>query len=144
MGVSAAEGIVLHASCVALADRAVLILGPSGAGKSALALQLMAYGAQLVADDRTRLWRQGDDLRAAAPPVLHGMIEARGIGLLRVVARADARPVLAVDLAREERERLPPQREIMFFDVSLPLLFAVNAPQFPAAILQLLGSGVRE
>jgi len=44
---------VLHASCVCLEGRAVLIRGASGSGKSGLALQLIALGAALVADDRT-------------------------------------------------------------------------------------------
>ena len=45
------RGVNLHASCIAVHGRGVLILGPSGAGKSSLALQLMALGADLVADD---------------------------------------------------------------------------------------------
>ncbi|MDA3887407.1 MAG: serine kinase, partial [Allgaiera sp.] len=58
---------ILHASCVALDGRGVLILGPSGAGKSGLALQLMALGARLVADDRTRLNPRAGRLIARAP-----------------------------------------------------------------------------
>ena len=54
---------IVHASCVARDGRAVLIRGASGSGKSGLALQLMALGAGLVADDRTRLWREGDIFR---------------------------------------------------------------------------------
>ena len=42
--------VLLHASCVAVAGRAVLITGPSGSGKSSLALTLLAHGAALVAD----------------------------------------------------------------------------------------------
>ncbi|MEO1532556.1 MAG: serine kinase, partial [Pseudomonadota bacterium] len=42
----------LHASAVALGERGLLILGPSGAGKTRLALELVALGAELVADDR--------------------------------------------------------------------------------------------
>ena len=51
--------MILHATCVAVDGRGLLILGPSGSGKSALALQLIALGAQLVADDRTRVSRRG-------------------------------------------------------------------------------------
>ena len=48
--------VKIHASCVALAGKGVLILGDSGAGKSDLALRLMDDGARLVADDRTELY----------------------------------------------------------------------------------------
>ena len=43
-----------------------MITGASGAGKSALALQLIALGAELVADDRTELWREGGKERGGA------------------------------------------------------------------------------
>ena len=55
-GVTAADRPRLTAACHlrgASDGRGLLILGPSGAGKSALALQLIALGARLVADDRT-------------------------------------------------------------------------------------------
>lgn len=43
---------VLHASAVAVGDRAVLFCGPSGAGKSTLAAALSARGFSLLADDQ--------------------------------------------------------------------------------------------
>ena len=87
----------LHASCVALNGRGLLIIGPSGSGKSALALQLMASGAKLVSDDRTDVTRSNDRLIACSPAVLSGMIEARGVGILHAepVAEAVAAPVAA-------------------------------------------------
>ena len=72
---------VLHASCVGLDGDAVLILGKSGAGKSALALTLMAYGAQLVADDRVVLRPVDGRIIASAPDTIAGLIEARGVGI---------------------------------------------------------------
>ena len=75
--------VLLHASCVAISGRGVLIIGPSGSGKSALALQLMAFGASLVADDQTELTVQGGTLIARCPPTMSGLIEARGLGILR-------------------------------------------------------------
>ena len=69
--------MIVHASCVALGGRGVLILGGSGAGKSGLALQLMAYGAALVSDDRTILSNRDGALQAAAPDTIRGRIEAR-------------------------------------------------------------------
>ena len=48
---SAEDSLLLHATCVALEGRAVLLRGPSGSGKSDLALRLIDAGALLVADD---------------------------------------------------------------------------------------------
>ena len=62
---------ILHASCVAWQGRGALILGRSGAGKSALALQLMAFGADLVSDDRTELLAEADVLTARAPATIN-------------------------------------------------------------------------
>jgi hypothetical protein len=41
----------LHASVVALGDRAFAVVGPAGAGKSTLALALVQRGARLLSDD---------------------------------------------------------------------------------------------
>ena len=135
-------GEVLHASCVALdADRAVLILGPSGAGKSALALQLIALGARLVADDRTEVRLREGRLLASAPPAIRGMIEARGVGLLSAPALGEAVLALAVDLGQAETRRLPPARVWEALGCRLPLLHGSTAGHFPAAILLYLRWG---
>ena len=43
----------IHASCVFIKQKGILILGDSGSGKSDLCLRLiMEFGAKLVADDR--------------------------------------------------------------------------------------------
>ncbi|WP_411911809.1 HPr kinase/phosphorylase [Rhodovulum sulfidophilum] len=136
-----ASSCILHASTVAHRGRAVLIRGASGAGKSALALQLMALGAELVADDRTILTRTGSGLLASAPEAIRGLIEARRVGLLRAAAVASAPVVLAVDLDTSETERLPPARVTEILGESLPLLRRVDRPYFAAAILQYLIAG---
>ncbi|SEO86911.1 Hpr(Ser) kinase/phosphatase [Salinihabitans flavidus] len=134
---------VLHASCVARAGRAVLITGASGCGKSALALQLIALGAQLVADDRTRLWQSDGRVMADVPPTIRGRIEARGVGILTTRTTGPAEVVLAVDLDQEEHERLPPDRDTMISGCSVPLLFGINAAHFASAILIRLDSSSR-
>ena len=126
---------ILHASCVAWQGRGALILGQSGAGKSALALQLMALGADLVSDDRTELLAEADALTARAPATIQGLIEARGVGLMRVPFVPKAEIALVIDLDQPEPNRLPPQREITLLGISRPLVLAVPQPHFPAAIL---------
>ena len=126
---------ILHASCVAWQGRGALILGRSGAGKSALALQLMAFGADLVSDDRTELLAEADALTARAPATIQGLIEARGVGLMRVPFVPQAEIALVIDLDQPEPNRLPPQREITLLGISRPLVLAVPMGHFPAAVL---------
>ncbi|KAF0675555.1 HPr kinase/phosphorylase [Profundibacterium mesophilum] len=132
----------LHASCVAWDGRAVLILGPSGSGKSRLALQLMAYGAELVADDRTCVTRRGDELLARAPAPIHGLIEARGIGLLKADAATAASVICAVDLAQAARERLPQLRDLNLLGHLVTLIPGGENDHLGPALLQLLKKGL--
>lgn len=136
-----AESVNLHGSCVALSGRGVLILGPSGSGKSSLALQLIAFGCDLVSDDRTIVALRGGALEASAPEAIRGRIEARGVGLLIAVPAPSVRLTLAVDLAHLESERLPRARHYPVLGVDLPLLHRVESAHFPAAILQYLKAG---
>ena len=131
----------LHASCVAWDGRAVLIIGASGSGKSTLALELMAYGAQLVADDRTNLHRQGDHLIASAPTATKGQIEARGVGILHATVAVNATVTLVVNLDHVEETRLPLRRSTDYIGVNLPLICQTGAPGFAAAVLQHLRAG---
>ncbi len=134
-------GEILHASCIALAGRGVLIRGASGTGKSALALQLMALGAGLVADDRVIVKRAGARLIASCPPAIAGRIEARFVGLLRADAVGPVPLALVVDLDRAETERLPPHRRTSVLGLELALLHNVGTGHFPAAIRQYLVGG---
>ena len=129
-----ADPILLHASCVAFAGRGVLILGPSGSGKSGLALGLIALGAGLVADDAVLIAPEGEGVRAARPPGLPHLIEARGVGLLRDRGPASARVALAVDLGRDEVERLPPRRSIALAGIDVDVIWNTRSAHFPAAI----------
>ncbi|MDW3224597.1 MAG: HPr kinase/phosphatase C-terminal domain-containing protein [Paracoccaceae bacterium] len=131
----------LHASCVAYRGQGVVILGPSGSGKSALALQLMGYGANLVADDQTTLTASNGDLIASCPPAIAGLIEARGIGLLNTDYVAQICVKLVVDLDRVEEKRLPDMHSIELAGVTLTCLYKVKSPHFPPAILHFLTYG---
>ena len=131
----------LHANCVDLEGRGVLITGASGSGKSGLSLQLMALGARLVADDRTELTARDGALLASCLPAISGMIEARGVGLLRADPVATSVVAIVVDLDTAEAERLPEPRRTVINGVTLPILRKLAAPHFPAAILQYLKAG---
>ncbi|MFO7759635.1 MAG: serine kinase [Roseovarius sp.] len=135
---------VMHATCVTVGARAVLIRGASGRGKSGLALQLMAMGAVLVSDDRTRLWRAGDTLMADAPGTIRGRIEARGVGILRVPPSGPVPVVLLVDLDLTATDRLPPPVHETVMGVALPCIENVHYAHFPATILLYLRHGMQD
>jgi len=134
----------LHASCVSVGGAGVLLLGAAGRGKSGLALQLMAHGAALIADDRVILTRTGGDVVATCPPALSGLIEARGIGILQAVPGGAAPLRLVVDLDQVETTRLPPKRSCDLLGLSFDLVFGGAAPHFPAAVMQYLKAGRAE
>lgn len=140
----AADNQTLHASCVAVDGRGLIILGPSGAGKSALALQLMAYGAALVADDAVLLTCRGGVLIADCPPPLCDAIEARGMGLIAARAHGPAPLAAAVDLGQSEAARLPDPRVFEALGCAIPLLYRVEGAHFAPALIQFLKSGLRD
>ena len=112
----------LHASCVAFGNAGVLLLGGSGAGKSDLALRAIDAGAMLVADDQVELRRVGAELIASVPKALAGLIEVRGVGIVRLPFRAEAKLRLAVELLPPERiSRLPEHAQREYLGVALPL-----------------------
>jgi HPr kinase/phosphorylase len=123
-----------HASTVAFGrDGGILILGPSGAGKSTLALRLIAAGAQLVADDRTIVMARAGRLFARAPRPIAGRIEARGLGIVRLMPHRLVRLRLIVDLALPPA-RLPSEAMRDLEGVSLPLLPGWGGDAFSAAL----------
>jgi len=106
---SEAKEANIHASCVAIGSRGVLLLGASGAGKSDLALRLIDEGAVLVADDRTILFVSQGALRAKAPASIKGLLEIRGLGIVELPVRAATKIALVVRLGKEGA-RLPEPR----------------------------------
>ena len=99
----------IHASCVAIGGRGILLLGKSGTGKSDLALRLIEDGARLVADDRTILFAMRGALHGKAPESIKGLLEIRGVGIVAFPARPAVKISLAVRLGREGA-RLPAPR----------------------------------
>jgi HPr kinase/phosphorylase len=112
----------LHASCAAREGAAVLLLGPSGAGKSDLLLRLLDRGFALVADDQVQI----ENGEAWAPSSLAGLVEARGLGILRLPYLKRAKLALVVRLERSERLPVPARYE----DLDLPM---VSLDPWPAS-----------
>ena len=92
----------LHGRCVSRDGDAVLVVGPPGCGKSDLVLRLLSRGFELVADDQVEI----ADGVAACPAALAGLLEVRGLGIVRLPYRDHARLALVVDLDGPV-ERLP-------------------------------------
>ncbi|MCE2565332.1 HPr kinase/phosphorylase [Komagataeibacter sp. FNDCF1] len=100
------EPVQIHASCAARGAQGILLVGPSGADKSDLLLRLVDAGYGLVADDRVCLrgpW-------ASAPPALAGLLEVRGIGIVRMAWHGPVRVAAVARLvsSRDHAPRLPP------------------------------------
>lgn len=128
---------IIHASAVSVDTHGVLIIGPSGCGKSSLALRLIALGGKLIADDQVVLNKSGEILYAAAPRHLAGLIEARGVGLIRIPF-ATAPIHLVIDLEQAESERLPPIRHTNIRDVLLPLVLGPLTDHLHSVVTLLL------
>lgn len=95
----------------------------------------MAAEADLVADDQTELYLEDGRLMARCPPALSGLIEARGVGLLRAKPAANAEVVLVADLGQSEPDRLPPRRSTELLGRSVDLAYGKGNPHFPWAVL---------
>ncbi len=131
---------LVHASCVAVDGKGVLLRGPSGSGKSDLALRLIDAGAELVADDYVELTAQAESVRAAPPDRLAGLIEVRGLGLVRLPHRSRVALRLVVDLVPTQAvERLPDATTETLAGIELPrLLVAAHDISAPAKIRLML------
>jgi HPr kinase/phosphorylase len=95
----------------------VVLLGAPGAGKSDLLLRLLNMGFALVADDRLEI----EHGIARAPQALAGLLEVRGLGILRLPYVSEARLALAVELSADPsaEDRLPEPRRHPMLDLPL-------------------------
>lgn len=110
---------LLHASCVAIDGRAVLLSGRSGSGKSDLALRLIDRGAMLVSDDYTEVRRRDRKLFATPPARIAGKIEVRGVGIVEMPNLAEAEVALIIDLDGA-MERMPEARTRRLAGMDVP------------------------
>lgn len=122
----------MHGSCVSRNGQAVLLTGPPGSGKSDLVLRLLGRGFDLVADDQVEI----QDGTVRPPAALAGLLEARGIGIVRLPYVAESQVALVVVLS-PDAERLPwPERHA---ELDVPMIrldaLAASAPDRVALAL---------
>jgi serine kinase of HPr protein (carbohydrate metabolism regulator) len=136
----------IHASAVLVGARAVLIRGPSGSGKSRLALELIEAGrggmlrfARLIGDDRVHVEAAHGRLIVRPADTLAGLLEVRGVGILKLPYEPSAVVGLVLDLAAAA-ERLPdPQQQRTELEgIALArLAVAAGEPALPALLARL-------
>ncbi|WP_152417543.1 HPr kinase/phosphorylase [Methylophaga lonarensis] len=73
-----------HGVAVKVDNTGILILGKPGVGKSSLALELLAQGHQLVADDHIEFSILGPQLIAHCPTQTSGLLHSRELGMIDV------------------------------------------------------------
>lgn len=133
----------IHAACIDIKNKGVLFLGASGSGKSDMALRLIAgYQAKLVADDRVDISLIQGKIVASAPVVLKGLLEVRGIGLVKIKPQPQTTIDLVVELTSSGLERMPEAAFYELCGIKLPLVkinpFEISAPAKVLAALSLL------
>ena len=90
---------LIHATCVAINHKAVLITGASGSGKSDLALRLIKdAGATLISDDQTSLHLINGHVLASPPDTIQGLLEVRVVGIVPLPFMNDIAVALQIEL----------------------------------------------
>jgi HPr kinase/phosphorylase len=123
----------MHGSCVSRDGDGVLVVGPPGSGKSDLVLRLLSRGFELVADDQVTITNG----MASGPAELAGLLEVRGLGIVRLPYRATARLALVVELnGRADRMPMPQNHPELDVPVVRIDAGAASAPDRVALALQ--------
>lgn len=114
---------LIHATSIFLDGYGIFIGGPTGIGKSALALDLLndAHGFDfillnggsnlLVADDQTHMGKDLQDgkphLVAHCPKNIEGLLEVRGLGIIKLPFKSPAPMHLYVEIIDKIPARMP-------------------------------------
>lgn len=120
----------IHASCVAIGGKGILIRGASGSGKSSLALKLInSDSGELVGDDQLDIGRENGDVIAKPVEALASLMEVRGVGVLPTTHLSQAPVKLVVDLVQpDDFERMPEPRNcsVELEGVSVPRIQIIS------------------
>ena len=132
--------LIIHATCVDINGSGVLILGRSGSGKSSLAINLIALGSTLVADDQCKLVNKNNSFQVFKPASLPNSIEVRGIGLVSVPTVVETRLDWVINMDEAEKERMPDLRFTKIGGYRIPTVFGKNMEELASRIYVLVSN----
>jgi len=136
------QSTTIHGSAVALRDRGVLILGASGTGKTTLAVEMVARGAELVADDWVLIERgRAVGLVMSPPKPIAGLVELSGIGLIRLPFVDQAPLTFVADLDHPAEQRLPHPMRRPLLGTSAPVICCQGKAGLASALIAVLRAG---
>ena len=134
------SSLIMHATCVDINGSGVLIVGRSGSGKSSLAINLLALGSTLVADDQCELVKKNNRFRISKPASLPNSIEIRGIGLVSVPMVVETSLDWVVNMDEAEKERMPDLRFTEIDGCKIPTIFGKNMDDLASRIFVLVSN----
>ena len=130
----------MHATCVDVNGSGVLIVGHSGSGKSSLAINLLALGSKLVADDQCELVKKNNRFSVSKPASLPNSIEIRGVGLVSVPMVVETSLDWVVNMDEAEKERMPDLRFTEIDGYKIPTVFGKNMDDLASRIYVLVSN----
>ena len=136
------ETIIMHATCVDVNGSGVLIIGRSGSGKSSLAINLVALGSTLVADDQCELVRKNNGCRVSKPVSLPKSIEMRGVGLVSVPMVNETNLDWVVNMDEAEKERMPTPKFTNIGGFRVPTVFGKEVDDLASRIYVLVSNAL--
>ena len=134
--------LIMHASCVDINGSGVLIIGRSGSGKSSLAINLLALGSKLVADDQCELVQKNNSFRISKPASLPKSIEIRGVGLVSVPMVNETSLDWVVNMDQVEKERMPTPRFTEIGGFRVPTVFGKDMDDLASRIYVLVSNAL--
>ena len=132
--------LIMHATCVDINGSGVLIVGRSGSGKSSLAINLLALGSTLVADDQCELVKKNNRFSVSKPTSLPNSIEIRGVGLVSVPMVVETSLDWVVNMDEAEKERMPDLRFTEIDGYKIPTVFGKNMDDLASRIYVLVSN----
>jgi len=148
LDIQLAQRTSVHGDLLDIFGLGVLLLGKSGVGKSECALELIARGHRLVADDVVEIKLvENEVLLGSCPEEIRFLMELRGIGLIDVkelfgvgAVRESKKIELAIGLEQwrsgKQYSRVGlEEHHYSFFDINIPYVIMPVAPGRNLAIL---------